>query len=75
LGGKQEKDGFQGKLDKASLPSLPTWKEREAATNMDKGLAGPRPWLLAKDEAPRLYHGAKKRFRSLFEKFLHFCSM
>jgi len=54
---------------------LPTWKEREAPTNMDEGLTGPWPWPLAQGEAPRPHHRAKKGFRSLFEKSLHIRSM
>ena len=58
-------------MDQASLPSLPTWKAREAPTNMDKGLTGPWPWPLAQGEAPR----AKKGSGSLIEKSLHIRSM
>ena len=73
---KQEKDGFQGvKVDKASLPSLPAWEEREATTDMDKGLTGPLPWLPSKGEAYRYHHWSQKLSRGLFKKSLHISSM
>ena len=71
---RRKEDGFQNKMDmdKASLPSLSAWEEREATGYMDKGSSRSLPWLAAKGEAPSHSHWATKRTGCCFEKPLHF---